>query len=352
MTGPRVLFSVPGKRGLGHVMRGRNVARAIRALAPDAHCVFVSRGESVREVIAEEFEVVVVEPEDDRPAAVVGAELVRPDVIVHDTALPSDVPMPDVAHVYIMRRSLPERQAEVLASPQLRAMSLILVPHTREDFGYEIPADLVDRCLFVGPISQRPTPAGGDRARDRYDAHDRFLVTSTVGGGGFQAQAEAFFACTAALQQELAAHLPGARHVIVRGPNFTGRADPSPGAREVDFDPELVELLGASDLVVAEGGYNTVLEVRLARVPAVFLPSVRTWDDQERRVRDLERAGLAAVLIDPDPTAAAAHILARATDATWLAGVRRRYADEPLETGNRAAAEALIELAGHVGSRR
>ncbi len=342
---PRVLFSVPGKRGLGHVMRGLNVAREIRALEPRAECVFVSRGGAARDMVGEEFRVVVVGPDDPRPPALVGADGFRPHVVVHDTALPEDVRVGDAAPVYVMRRSLPDRQREVMDSAVLREVALIVVPHTREDFGYDVPADLVGRCRFVGPIARRPTPEGMARARDRYDADGRFLITSTVGGGGFQEQAEAFLAAAAAVQVELGARGADVRHVVVRGPNFAGTAAAIPGAREVTFDPDLVELLAASDLVVAEGGYNTVNEVRLAQVPAVFLPSVRSWDDQEGRVRELEGHGLTRVLVDPSPAEAATVIAGLAGDPEWLATVRRRYAREQLQTGNRPAAEALLELA-------
>jgi predicted glycosyltransferase len=342
---PRVLFSVPGKRGLGHVMRGLNVAREIQALEPAAECVFVSRGGAIRSMVGDEFGVVVVGPEDERLPAVVGAERLKPHVIVHDTALPDDVRIGDAAPVYVMRRSLPHRQREVMDSPALRDVALIVVPHTRHEFGYDVPADLAERCRFVGPIARRPTSAGVVRARERYDAQGHFLVTSTVGGGGFQEQAEAFLAAAAAVQVELVGWRPDVRHVVVRGPNFTGTAAAVPGAREVTFDPELVELLAASDLVVAEGGYNTVLEVRLAQVPGVFLPSVRSWDDQEGRVRELERKGLARVLIEPSPSEAASVVAGLASDPQWLAAVRGRYALEHLDTGNRKAAEAVLDLA-------
>ncbi len=346
----RVLFSVPGRRGLGHVMRGLNVAREIRAIDPGAQCVFVSRGGAVPDVVGAEFEVVVVDAEDPRPPAVVGAELLAPHVIVHDTALPDEVRIGTAAAVYVMRRSLPERQREVMDSPVLRDVALIVVPHTRADFGYDVPPDLVQRCRFVGPIARRPSAEGVALARERYDAAGRFLVTSTVGGGGFQEQAEAFLATAACLQAELTARQNDVRHVVVRGPNFTGTAATVPGAREVSFDPALVDLLAASDLVVAEGGYNTVLEVRIAQVPAVFLPSLRSWDDQEGRVRDLERRGLARVLVETPPGEAAAVIAGLAGDPAWLAGVRGRYARDDLQTGNRAAAEAVLELVPRPGA--
>jgi predicted glycosyltransferase len=346
VTSRRILFTVPGRRGLGHVMRALNVAREVRRADPGAECLFAGRGDGLRTVVGDEFPVLATAPDDPRPPAVVAAARARPHVVVHDTAVPAAARVHDERAVYVMRRSLPQRQAEVLASPVLRDMALILVPHTAADFGYRVPADLADRCRFVGPIARRPDAAGARAARERYGAEGAFLLTSTVGGGGFRDQAEAFLETVAAAQRVLEPRLPRLRHVVLPGPNFSGVAPTVPGAVQTSFEPRLVDLLAASDLVVAEGGYNTVLEVRLAQVPAVFLPSVRSWDDQEQRVRALEARGLARVLTGRPPEEAALAVAAAATDEPWRARVRARYAGEHVQTGNRAAALALLELAG------
>jgi predicted glycosyltransferase len=330
----RVLFSVPGKRGLGHVVRGLNIARAVRRLDPAVDCVFASRGPAAREVVGDEFPV-VVGPADDVWAAADG----RPDVVVFDTALPAALPPLPAVPVYVMRRSRDEHQAEVFAHPLLAAMAVVVVPHTEEEFGHRVPEELRERCRFVGPISRLPTPAGTAAARARYAGDASVLLTSTVGGGGFTDQAAVFFATVAAVHR----HLPeGVAHVVVTGPNYTGPVPELPGATVVRFDPALVELLAASDLVVAEGGYNTVTEVRLARTPAVFLPSARNWDDQEERVRALERRGLARVATGPHRVAA---VLDAVGSPQWWARVRDAYATDVVRTGNEAAARAILEVA-------
>ena len=128
-VGPVLMFSVPGRRGLGHVMRGLNVAREVRALRPDARCVFATRGAAARQVIADEFEVIVLDHADARTPAEVAANQVRPDIVVHDTALPGDVRVA-AREAYVLRRSGRARQAEVLAAPVLRRMDVVLVPHS------------------------------------------------------------------------------------------------------------------------------------------------------------------------------------------------------------------------------
>ncbi len=334
----RVLFSVPGKRGLGHVMRGLNLARATREIDPSVRCLFASRGQAALEVIGDEFEVTVV-PGDRDPVEAAASDF-APDVVVYDTALPVGVPAAVTAPVYVMRRSLPERQAEVFASPVLARMRLIVIPHTATEFGYEVPRELRTRCVFVGPISRLPTTSGAAAMRARYAAGRPFLLTSTVGGGGFADQAEEFFSTIAAVHAGLPA---GIAHVVVIGPNYTGPVPDVPGATLVRFEPALVDLLAASDLVIAEGGYNTVTEVRLAKTAAVFLPSRRNWDDQAERVLALQHKGLARVLLDDDPDRTAA-VLQAVSDTAWQAGVRTAYAGDVVATGNRAAAAAILAL--------
>jgi UDP-N-acetylglucosamine:LPS N-acetylglucosamine transferase len=95
--------------------------------------------------------------------------------------------------------------------------------------------------------------------------------------------------------------------------------------------------------VIAEGGYNTVNELRVAQAPAIFLPGERSYDDQAERVRGLQRRGLAAVFEQRGRAAAA--IAALAANDAWLGAARARYAGDQITLGNRAAAEHILALA-------
>ena len=106
----------------------------------------------------------------------------------------------------------------------------------------------------------------------------------------------------------------------------------------------MVNLLALSNLVIAEGGYNTVNEIRLAKTPAVFLPSARNFDDQEERVRELAAQGLAVVFTQGDPTAIAQTILELCSTESGLRAIQQRYAADRMETGNRTAAEHIVRL--------
>lgn len=348
-TGRRFLFQVRNRRGLGHLMRGLNIARALRALDPRCEILFHLRAAPPPGLWPADLHYAV---EDDSAAPrdwpAVLAEF-APQVVIYDTMLPPDAaaePLAaDAKYVYIMRRCLPEEQRAVFGHPFLARMALILVPHTAEQFGYRLPADIASRARFVGPIVRLPAAAAQAALRGKYGIRPGdFVLTSTVGGGGFAEQADAFFAAVFAAHRELHGALPGLRHIVVQGPNYAGRLAAPPGVTLVEFEPAMIDLLALSDLAVAEGGYNTVNEIRITRTPAIFLPGTRGKDDQAERVRALEAAGLAIVIAPPDAARLARCVRSLAGAPQALAAMRARYAGEPTEVGNRAAAAALLEL--------
>jgi predicted glycosyltransferase len=345
----RFLFQVRNRRGLGHMMRGLNIARAMRALDPAAEILFYLRTPPAQGFWSPEFGFVV---ERDADSLASWPEVLRefaPDVVVYDTMLPKDAaaePLADGArYVYIMRKCLPDKQREVFANPFLQRMAAMLVPHLPEQFGYEVPEAIRDRTAFVGPIVRLPEAATQAALRRKYRiAETDFLLTSTVGGGGFEAQADAFFDTVFEVHRRIAAQIPRLRHLVIQGPNYAKTLEALPGMTVVAFEPEMVDLLAASDLVIAEGGYNTVSEIRVTRTPAIFLPSVRGNDDQEERVRALASRGLGFVF---DPAAAAAiadKVLELARQPELLAGIRARYAEDRMELGNQAAAQRILDL--------
>jgi UDP-N-acetylglucosamine:LPS N-acetylglucosamine transferase len=87
-----------------------------------------------------------------------------------------------------------------------------------------------------------------------------------------------------------------------------------------------------------------VHEIRATRTPALFLPSFRNRDDQEERVRQLEKRGLALVCGPREHRLATGKLLDLCGNPAALAAMRKRYESEKLLTGNRRAAEILAEL--------
>jgi predicted glycosyltransferase len=343
------LLRFTNRHGLGHLMRGLNICRELAAMGTgpilfygsatppaqlwDSRFAFRTEGESDAYV--------------DWPQAMRTA---KPAVAVYDTTLPRQEEWPrepdGPRRAYIMRRWKDERQDEVFAHGLLPRMDAVIVPHTEQEFGYELPAWLRGRATFVGPIVRLPDPAVQLRLRRKYGlmpAH--FVLTSTCGGGGFTEQAHAFFAAVWAAHARLAPEISNLRHIVVKGPNACATPEPLPGMILVDTEPEMVSLLAISNLAIAEGGYNTVNEIRVTRTPALFLPSFRNRDDQEERVRQLEGRGQASVCGPEEHHLAADKVLELCASPSALAAMRLRYESEKLETGNRRAAEILAELA-------
>jgi predicted glycosyltransferase len=76
-------------------------------------------------------------------------------------------------------------------------------------------------------------------------------------------------------------------------------ADGVPGVHLLDFTEEMTSYLGAADVVVSMGGYNSVCELLSLERPAIIVPRVRPREEQLIRAETLSRLGLVR-MIHPD----------------------------------------------------
>jgi UDP-N-acetylglucosamine:LPS N-acetylglucosamine transferase len=267
--------------------------------------------------------------------------------LVFDTVVPKrDVP-PDISLVYVMRKIRTEERGRFFGHPLVQRASAIVVPHTRDEEDDEWPRELVSRTHWVGPIVRIPSRGVQDVLRAKYHLVDGdFVVTSTAGGGGRQESGFAFDTI-GRVHQRLRTEILGLRHFVVTGPYSRSPLPLLDGAVLLRFEPAINDLFAVSDVVIAEGGYNTVHEVRLARVPAIFLPTGRKLDNQEERVRALERRGLCVVYTEGSQDVVEG-IVRTCTSRSALDAMRRNYLADTFETGNRAAAQLLIDVASRV----
>lgn len=355
---PRLLFQVRNRRGLGHMMRGLNIAVALRQICPQARIDFHLRTAPGAGFWPEDLGLTVEDPAD--PAHPVRGwratvERLDPDVIVFDTLLPDphEVASDRAALAFVMRECLPEEQRALHAHPLMARIGCFIVPHEAADYG-PVPEALAARTHCVGTIRRSTSTAAQQALRQRLGlAADAFVLTSTVGGGGFAAQADRFFEVVRTahrrLQPAFATFDRPVAHLLIQGPNYAGTVEPLPGLRVIASEPELVSLLALSDLVIAEGGYNTVNEILDTRTPALFLPSARGKDDQHARVQLLADAGRAQVLEATHPQAGEQLAQAVSTllaEPRRLAGMRVAAERTPApRRGNEAAAQLLQALA-------
>lgn len=343
----RVLFRVYNRRGLGHWMRGLNIARELLALEPATDVRFFTRSEppfAIPDARIRHFVATDPEAMDVLPPELAGF---APDVIVDDTMPPARLTREGARHVFVMRRCSEERQRQVFAHPSLAGMHTLIVPHTPAEFGYALPASLAARTVFVGPIARRAEPAAMSALRARLGiATDAFCLVSTPGGGGFPEDSARFVDVARRVHVRLARALARFRHVLVLGPNSTLAVEPVDERMVVlGSEPEMASLIAVADAVISAGGYNSVSEIRLERRPAFFLPGHRTHDDQRQRVQELAERGLAEVVDPSDAARAAEQVAATCLDPARLAAMREHYAHDTFEPGNRRAAEVILACA-------
>lgn len=345
---PCVLFQSHNRRGLGHLMRSLNVAREVRELAADARIVIHTRNASTAQFCPRDVEWIL----DDGDAHGWHATLraVAPDVVVYDTLIPAEPenePIPASTRVaYVMRRCTDERHASIARSGFLDRVDVAVIPHERDEFDQPIPERIAGRTVFAGPIVRSPAPGRSDRLRRRYDlVGARQILVSCAGGGGFAETAGPFFDAVWDAHERLAGCAHGLRHIVVLGPHGSGDRVPLPGMTVVEAEPDLIDLFALADLVVSEGGYNSVNEIRRVGAAAIFIPGRRRWDDQAQRVLALEEQGLAVVASESTPRRLGAEIAALAHDADRLRELRRRSRALTLDPGNRRAARAILNAA-------
>ncbi len=343
----RVLFRVYNRRGLGHWMRGLNIARELLELEPGTEIRFFTRSEPpfpipdarIRHLVAPDPDAM-----DELPAELAAF---APDVIVDDTMPPARLTHEGARHVFVMRRCSAERQEQVFTHATLAGMHALIVPHTPEEFGYALPSALAARTTFVGPIARRAEAATMAALRTRLEIpSDGFCLVSTPGGGGFAEDSARFVDIARRVHAQLAPRLARFRHVLVLGPNSSLTTEAVDSRMIVlASEPEMASLIASADAVLSAGGYNSVSEIRLEKRPAFFLPGHRTHDDQLQRVQDLAARGLALVVDPADPERAAAAVAAACLAPETLAAMRASYARDVFEPGNRGAAQVILACA-------
>jgi predicted glycosyltransferase len=84
-----------------------------------------------------------------------------------------------------------------------------------------------------------------------------------------------------------------------------------------EFEPRLFDLFAAANLVIARGGYNTVLELKQLGIPAICIPARRGTEDQKGRIRMARQAGANIQLGSLASSSLAASIRTVAEEAWW-----------------------------------
>jgi len=109
------------------------------------------------------------------------------------------------------------------------------------------------------------------------------------------------------------------------------------------FEPESINLMRASDLVVAIASYNTCNEIMFVKTPSIIIPAKRLNEEQDERAEYMRRMGI-SVLSRIDEKKIADCIL----EYFYSDGMKKRMGESLLKVkvkvGNRAAARKILGL--------
>lgn len=192
-----------------------------------------------------------------------------------------------------VRRGLWQPQQSNLRSLERgRVFTRVIVPD--EAFGeLNAPVAWDERTRHIGPVVQTTTTPS-DEVRSgletRLGQPLRRLVVSMLGSGG---------AADRTAQLQLLCNILERRgdclHLVVAWPG--ARIDPGLygwKSTRVVHSRNALSLAKAADLVVTAAGYNSFHEVLYHRIPAIFIPQMAPFmDDQEARARAATERGLA-----------------------------------------------------------
>jgi len=366
LTRSRLLLYAPNGYGLGHLSRQVALARALRQADPAVEILFATES-SYGPQLGPEFPFIGIPasrhtqseawtgPGARRRAAALAAmidgvvEAYRPGAVIHDTLtwppLFEAASRAGARHAMVIRRR--KNLAEHLADPALPPLRchLWVLPYAREeaaDILANLPAASPPVACVGAVARQAGTTVAATRARMGVREGVR-LILVTAGAGGFP-DAESFYeralAGLAAVAPVLGPHLA----VVVLGPAYSGAVPVVAGVnayvwRDVAF---MTDLLAAADLVVCQGGHNTIAELLSAGVPGVIVPAARNIDDQWRRAREAA-AGSDVLAVVEDPGTDLGPVLRGALTRRRTAGPKD---EPPLDFDELRRVVALGEVSG------
>lgn len=299
-----VVFQTPNRIGLGHLNRSASIALAMRSFSPATRIQFVIEGSS--HSFLEQFGLPFItlptawDPQrsqalnDERRSILKTTsdailDTFRPDLIVYD-CLP---------HFHFMeavrRRNIPtalclrkvkdfkKYSQNPRVSELLGEQPLLIIPHEENEF--PIPVSLLPRAKYVGEIV-RPTIRGNDVNEGVVGQSEKRLIVITGGGGGDPSTLLFYNLSLAALRAVSHANA-NITVLLIAGPLFKEWRSLQlfDGVHVSPFEPHIELIFRQCSLVISQGGYNSLAELKKLNVPTICIPQPREFDDQYDRAQ-------------------------------------------------------------------
>ncbi|MFQ5623196.1 MAG: glycosyltransferase [Paracoccaceae bacterium] len=353
---PRTVFVPTNGVGLGHAQRCSLIAAAMRKPADACFAAFPS---CVGMLQSKGFDCLPLVQKSDRHCEPYANDLLnylrlgqilRPgDKLIFDggyvfdsiyrTALERRL-----AAVWIRRGLWQPGQANQMALERERAFGLVIVPDEAFD---ELNRDYSfgRHVRNVGPVVQEAALSPGAISELREQLKVRFghdfekLVVTMLGGGTAADRSVQIRTLCARFDAR-----PDCLHLVVVWPNAGIAADLYGWTNtRIVRTRKALELCQASDLVVSAVGYNSFHEILYHRIPAIFVPQMAGYmDDQERRARAASERGLAVTVLSRELLMLDREVAAFLDDGKAL-DMRKNLAAVALPETGTAAAARLIE---------
>jgi predicted glycosyltransferase len=230
---------------------------------------------------------------------------------------------------------------------------------------YQLPDTIAQKVRFCGYLGVGPPARPPDAIRQELGAGQGKLILVTVGLPGWDGfpVLDAYLGALECLPKEseinsilvTGPEMPAEQQELLRqrSRRIVSRSPQTRAVQLIEFSPQLLDIMAASDVVVARGGYNTVTEVLSLGKRAVIIPRIAPNREQLLRASLFEERGLIGML-HPDrlsPEALAVSIAA-ALHAPPLP--RQRLESVGLDLGglHQVKANVLRLLEGHNLLRR
>ncbi len=335
----RILFYTANGVGLGHLKRASLLAQAIKDKKKDIEIILVTSS-ALPQAFGRFFNHLVrLIPFSDElekdPQEFLSARLengqrflgivkkFRPDLIVSDFHLLSrSFPFYPIKYaldnyptksVFIWRfKNFRNSFLDLKTDPyKFSYFDKIIIPHSPMElkdlspnsFLKKIEAD--SRFQISGPVFKELDPKETDRCRLRYKISPKdFLIVITLGGGGelkensFESPAK-IVDNYLNIYSSLVKEISNLKTIITTGPYLGDFKRKSlPRLKFVEFEKDILGLIGISKMVISAAGYNTSNDLIESKTPSILIPLKREGGEQLERARYLKSKGICQVIED------------------------------------------------------
>jgi len=343
----KIIFYVQGRASLGHITRCQNIIKELLSQSTEINVVSVLNSSHTQILQSKRAKVINVLDKLKNLRITNSGKLngqfnsifvsiienEKPDMIIFDTFYSINVckQFPRIKKVLILRKYYDEEIIRFFKEGNENYFDLILIPHSKNEFN-NVSVPLKDYIKFVGPIVRKKT--GSKNIRKKYNLKKKDLVViGTVGGGGFS-DAKNFLVCCKYAFQKISKQIPNSKYILQTGPFFKGKVTYNPEVQVIEFEKEFQSLLALSDIVVCQGGYNTLNELAFLNKRVIVIPSIKINDDQVERARYMKDKYGFSILETFDPDELKNLIIGKIKEDV--------QPENHLTIGNKKAAELII----------